>query len=215
MKTGTALTLSIAAFSLAFLSPNIARSQNTQSAETSQAATNSPGGSNEAMQMVPARAALIQNLDARRAKPGQEFRAKLSDTVHLKNGTELPHGTTLIGVVATDKMETAGQSRLALRLTQADLKDGKVVPIKATIVGVFPPEFENRDGNIVAPGDQQPNSWNSGVLQVDQIGALSGIDLHSKIAALNSGVFVSSKKDDVKLKQGSELTLAIAARANS
>ena len=89
-----------------------------------------------------------------------------------------------------------------------------MVPIKATIVGVFGPEDQNAEGYEVQAGDQQPNSWNDGTLQVDQIGALSGVDLHSKIASRNSGVFVSSKKDDVKLKNGSELTLAIAERPN-
>ncbi len=60
------------------------------------------------------------------------------------------------------------------------------------------------------PGDQIPNSWNDGTLAVDQIGAMNGVDLHSKIASQNSGVFVSTNKDNMKLVNGSELELAIA-----
>ena len=41
---------------------------------------------------------------------------------------------------------------------------------------------------------------------------MSGVDLHSKIADSNSGVFVSTKKDDVKLPRGYGIALAIAPR---
>jgi hypothetical protein len=219
-KTGAAIALSVAAFSFALVSPNFAEGQNAQNRETAQAqqgAMNASRGHNEAMQMVPARAALVKTLDARKARQGEQFQAKLSQTVQLKNGPKLPSGTQLIGVVGSDDMQNGenGTSKLALRFTEAKLKDGKVVPIKATIVGVFAPEAVNSEGYNVAAGDQQPNSWTDGTLQVDQIGALSGVDLHSKIASKNSGVFVSNKKDDVKLKNGSELTLAIAANPNS
>ncbi len=219
-RTGAAISLSVAAFSFALLAPNFAEAQNAQTAESqvSQSTVNSNAGRQEAAEMVPARAALVRTLDAKNDRPGEQFVAKLSQTVHLKDGQELRNGTELIGVVSTDDMQnagTSGTSRLALRFTEAKLKDGKVIPIKATIVGVFGPEAENSQGYDVQAGDQQPNFWNKGTLQVDQIGAMSGVDLHSKIASRNSGVFVSSKKDDVKLKYGSELTLAIAAKGNS
>ena len=106
-------------------------------------------------------------------------------------------------------------SRLALRFSKAELKDGKLIPIKATIVGLFPPQAENGEGYNIAAGDQQPNGWNASTLQVDQIGVVSGVDLHSRIAARNSGVFVTTKKDDVKLSSGSELLLAIAPLSKS
>jgi hypothetical protein len=40
---------------------------------------------------------------------------------------------------------------------------------------------------------------------------MSGVDLHSQIDSQNSGVFVTTKKDDVKLGRGSNFSLAIAA----
>jgi hypothetical protein len=49
---------------------------------------------------------------------------------------------------------------------------------------------------------------------VDQLNALSGVDLHSKIASNNSGVLVSTKNDDVKLRAGTEFALAIAEQPN-
>lgn len=216
-KTGAAMTLLVAAFAFALVSPNFAEAQNTQSAETgaSQSVVNSSSGQNEAMQMVPARAALVQEIDARKLRQGEQFNAKLSQTVQLKNGRKLPKGTDLLGVIGADDMQTAGNgtSKLALRFTEAKLKDGKVIPIKAMIVGVFGPPDE--DGGFVAAGDQEPNAWSARTLQIDQIGVVSGVDLHSKITSDNSGVLVSDKKDDVKLQTGSEMALAIAPQGNS
>jgi hypothetical protein len=164
----------------------------------------------EAMRMVPARAALDRNLDANKVKSGDEFRAELVKKVQLDNGPLLPEGTVLVGRISTDDMNVGGTSKLALRFTHANLKDGQVVPIKATIVGIYGPETMSSEDYPVARGDEVPNTWNDGTLAVDQIDALSGVDLHSKIASRNSGVFVSTKKDNFKLTAGSEFALAIA-----
>lgn len=220
MKHESAIPLSIAAIALALLLPaQFSRAQAmTASMNNSPAAMNKtdpPPGLHEAMAMVPAQAALVRTLDARKARQGEHFQVALSDTVHLKNGLELPQGTRLIGTVATDHMQAGGASRLALSITQAKLRGGKVVPIKATIVGVYAPAETDDNGYPVDPGNQEPNFWNAKTLQVDQIGGPDGIELHSKIAGMNSGALVSHKKEDIKLRAGSELALAIAARNNS
>jgi hypothetical protein len=193
----------MAAACLFLAGPGFAQNQNTDQSATDTSAQQ------EAAMMVPARVAMVKSLDASKDKPGEEFRARLNDTVHLKNGPELPHGTILIGQVTTDDMQTTGNSRLAIRFTEAKLKDGKVVPLKAMIVGVQPP-----DSDIPTELDEQtPLPWNTKTLQVDQLGVFSGVDLHSRIASQNSGVFVTKTKDNVKLKAGSELTLAVAAQS--
>lgn len=215
MKSEVAVSLSLAGLALVLLSPQFARARSMEGMSASSSITTQPAGMSEARQMVPARAALSMNLDAKRTHSGHPIRASLAETVRLKDGTELPSGTALIGDVATDDMQIKGTSKLALRFTQARLKDGKIIPIKATIVAVYPPEDENAEGYDVVAGDQDPNNWTNQTLQVDQIGALSGVDLHSKIASNNSGVFVSTRKDDVKLTQGSEIALAIAAQGDS
>lgn len=212
MKFPSALPLSIAALSLAVLLPasTLPASAQSDAAPPSQSATTSPHGMREAMRMVRARAALDRDLDSNKVKPGDEFRARLAKKVQLENGTLLPEGTVLVGKISTDDMNTAGTSKLALRFTHANLKDGQVVPIKATIVGIYGPETVSSEDYPVSTGDEVPNTWNDGTLAVDQIDALSGVDLHSKIASRNSGVFVSTKKDNFKLTAGSEFALAIA-----
>jgi hypothetical protein len=175
--------------------------------------TNQPTGLREAQHMVPALASLTHSLDSRNIHAGDQFRATLNDNVHLNNGVELRKGDALRGQVVTDDMNTPGQTRLAIRFTEADLKNGQTVPVKATIVSLYTPS-DLINNNSDAEPDQIPNSWNDGTLRVDQVGVVSGVDLHSQIASRNSGVFVSTKKN-VKIPAGSELALAIAAQPNA
>jgi hypothetical protein len=207
------VSLSIAATSFAFIFPALAQagvksSQNDTTADSSVAA---PGAS-EAKKMVPALAALSGVVDAKTAGPGQPIQAVLHGKVKLKDGTQLPSGTVLTGAVAKDDMQLEGPSKLALLFTSAKLKNGNIVPIKATIMGVYPP-----DNDVYEPwedtGTPALQLWNSTVLQMDQIDALKGVDLRSDIASADSGVLVSHKKNDVKLVRGSELVLVIAPQS--
>ncbi len=209
------IVASIAAMSLAILPASFTRAQDISSPQANMNGSAAIAGQNEAMRMVPAQAYLKNKLDAKDAKPGTEFRAELSNSVRLKSGPRLPRGTMLVGKVVPDDSAVTGTSKLALRFTQADLKDGKVIPIKATIVGVYGPESQTAQGYDVAPGQQQANDWSPKQLKIDEVGAISGADLHSAIGGQNSGVIVSTKKDDFKLGIGSEFALAIAAQGTT
>jgi hypothetical protein len=157
-----------------------------------------------ALHLVPATALLLDTLDAKKLEPGAGFTAKLNTKVHLANGTELPAGTVLHGAVTSDDMNLQGTSKLALQFTTAQLKDGQSVPIKAAIVGLY-----FNDGSEDAYNGWA--DWNKQTEGVEQLDAMSGVDLHSKIDSQNSGVFVTTRKDDVKLGRGSNFSLAIAA----
>lgn len=212
----TASLLAAAAFAAAFLIPPGAAAQAASNPATNENSTQSAAmnsGKSEAQDMVPAQAALDRTLDAKDARSGQPFQAKLANKVQLKDGQELPRGTMLLGKVGHDDMEATGKSKLVLRIDQAKLKDGKAIPLKATIVGIYGPNSGDADtaGYTVNPGEQEANVWNRNITQVDEIGALSGVDLHSKISSQNSGVLVSTKKDDIKLQRGTELALAIGS----
>lgn len=166
-------------------------------------------GRREAMKMVPARATFMGTIDSRNAQPGTPVNVKLDKDVQLDNGPKLPKGTVLDGQVVNDTSQS-GNARLAVRFTQAHLSSGQTVPIKATIIGIY--DTPNPDDNAGYWGSQPgaiPPSWNDGTLAVDQIDALDGIDLHSRIASQSSGVFIS-KKNDIKLSPGYSMTLAIA-----
>jgi hypothetical protein len=225
-----AITLSAAVAAIALLCPNVIQAQSTpgtdpQNPPIDQAQPQNPpgtpanqaqplntpsdqSGQAEAQEMVSARVALKENLDAMKLKAGDPVKTTLSNNVSLKSGPELPRGTEILGVIAQDDMQVNGKSKLALNFTQAKLKDGTVVPIKATIVGVYPPASEDSSGRVIAPGDQVRGTFSLHQDGVDQMDALPGVDLHSKVESNVSGVLVSTKHN-VKIAWGSEIALAV------
>lgn len=205
MNHSSPFTLTAAAFSLVLMAVPAAQIYGQAENANPQATNSNTATGDEATQMVPAQVALQKSLDAKKVKPGEQFQSSLTGKVHLKNGVELPSGTKLIGTVVTDNLQ-AGNSTLALRFTQAETKDGKTIPIKAMIVGVNPPQ----EGPPVDTTTQPANTWNYNARQVDDVGVMSGIDLHSRINSDNSGMFVTTKKSDVKFAARSQFALAIA-----
>jgi len=195
-----------AAASVVLFVPEIALSQ---TAQTSQPTSQTMSAGTEASEMVPAQAVLDRSIDANKVKPGEEITARLASKVHLKNGTELPSGTELIGKIGTDDMQQNGTSKLALCLDQAKLKNGNIIPLKATIVGIYGSGAGAPEPYPEVPGDQVANDWTRSTHQVDQIDALSGVDMHSSLVSRNSGVLVTTRRDDIKLREGTELALAI------
>ncbi|MDE3199947.1 MAG: hypothetical protein KGN79_03410 [Acidobacteriota bacterium] len=207
MKREASLSLSIAVACL-FLSPALIQAKAVNSATSSSSAVPPVMGTREASMMVPANASLLTEINAQKVQPGHVFRARLTDTVHLKNGQKLPNGTLLWGKVTSDKMQPDGRPTLALKFVRAQLKNGKQIPIHVAIMGIGGAPSYGFSNSASAP-----IPWNGKTLQLDQVGAISGVDLHSKIAGANSGVFVAKKNDHVKLPRGSQLALAIAEQS--
>jgi hypothetical protein len=205
---GKTLALATVALSL----PLLVSAQNTQTPQDPGAAPSAAmdaTASREAASMVPVNAVLSRALDARKDPIGSVVQAKLIEKARLSDGTELPSGSILMGKVVQDDMQQQGMSTLSLRFDQALLKDGKVVPVRATIVAILRPVGEAGFGE----GYVSPNDWTDATLQVDQEGVLPGVDLHSGIASQNSGELVSTKKDDVKLSRGSQVQFAVGPGA--
>jgi hypothetical protein len=166
-------------------------------------------GSHATVGLVPAEVELNKTLDARKDQPGAAFEATLKSAVHLKDGTELPRGTTLEGKVAPADAKSGGASQLALVFTDAKLKGGKDIPIQATIVGLADP-IVGTDSNSAYDG---PTAWNGTSTQIDLTGALDNVDLHSTIGGESSGTLVTSGKGNVKLSAGSRMSLALGEKS--
>jgi hypothetical protein len=195
-------TLAITAVISTLSMPVLAQSASGSGSQSMQSSAN------EAAQMIPALATLPHALDAGKDHLDSPIQAELSRKVTLSNGTVLPSHTILTGKITQDDMQAGGTSEFALRFDQAQLKDGKIVPIKATIVDVAQPVSGIDD--VTASND-----WTDKTLAVEEINVVSGVNLHSEIASNNSAVFVSTKKHDVKVPAGSELKLAIGPAAGS
>lgn len=206
MNREATISLSVALALGAFLSPHFARAADVHNNQSTNSAPMRVSAKREAARMVPAAADLKTTLDGRKLHSGEHFEAVLQQNVQLKNGPKLDHGTVLLGIVTMDRM-SPGNARLSVRFTQARLKDGQTIPVKATVVDIAEPP----SGASMNLADDSA-AWNPHTLRVDEIGAIADVDMHSNIAGSNSAVFVSKKKDDVKLSAGSQIVVAIAER---
>lgn len=213
MNHKSPISLVIAVFSIALFTPQLSRAQDASPDAANPQPSNQSVNSdmqNQTLQLVPARAGLVGSLDARKIQPGQEIRAILNTPAHLKNGTDLPKGTLLVGTADSDTAQQSGKS-LSLTFTKAELKSGGVVPIKATIFGAAPFDESSRLDAM----DDDLNSPNTSALRFDVIDAINGVNLHSEVANPQSGVFVATRKDDIKLSANIQFALAIAAVESS
>ena len=207
----TPAALAIAAMLVTPTSVLFAQAPEAQSPQSSQS-TLATSASEEAAKMVPAAAAFISIVDSLKLASGAQVQVKLLAKVRLENGTVLPSGTVLVGQIVDDSNQS-GKAKLALRFTDADLKNGQTVPIKATIIEVCKISNEVAAGQYNVAGISL--GWNKGTLSATQTDAIPGVDLHSRIDNPNSGVFVSTKKDDIRFTPAVELELAIAPRSGN
>jgi hypothetical protein len=206
MKTRNNLLLSLSSACLILVGAQLSRAQGPSAGTDSEAAD-----SHVTAGLVPAEAELNKTLDARKEQPGADFEATLKSTVHLKDGTELPKGTLLEGKVAAPDGKSTSASQLALVFTDAKLKDGKDVPIQATIVGLANPAV----ATDLSSSYDGPTPWNGSAMQFDESGALNNVELHSTIGTENSGTLVAEGKGNLKLSAGSRVALALGDKSTN
>ena len=122
------VVLAIAA-SLIAISPTMSHGQTA-----APAATPAPAG-------VPVLVAKISsNLNSRNAKVGDVLTAKTLKAWKLADGTDLPKGSRLVAKVTSvqSKKDGGGDSMLAFRFDEIDVKGGAAVPIHGTVVAIGP-----------------------------------------------------------------------------
>jgi len=85
-------------------------------------------------------AVLEKIVHPKKVKVGDEVVARMTDSTKLKDGTELPKGTKIVGKVTEVKMkaDNEGPSKLGLLFDKAQLKDGKEIPVTMALVSVAP-----------------------------------------------------------------------------
>jgi hypothetical protein len=85
-------------------------------------------------------AVLEKIVHPKRLNVGDAVIARVTEPTKLKDGTELPKGTHIVGKVTMIKLKAdkEGPSKLGLLFDKAQLKDGKDVPLKMALVSVAP-----------------------------------------------------------------------------
>jgi hypothetical protein len=160
---------------------------------------------------VPGVVQLTHSLDARNLFPGATFQARLIDTIHLNNGMKLPSGTLIAGTVVQDDMQPEGKITFALRFSQARLKNGKTIPITATVLDVSTgTEAVENEQSVFEPVLVVPRNLTSHSDDVDVIDVNPGIDLHGRANSPNSGVFVATTKNGIRFPTHTQIELALA-----
>ena len=85
-------------------------------------------------------AVLEKLVHPKKVKVGDQVSARMTEPAKLKDGTELPKGTHIVGKVTEIKLKAdkEGPSKLGLLFDKAQLKDGKGVPLTMALVSVAP-----------------------------------------------------------------------------
>lgn len=108
---------------------------------------------------------LAKSLDSRKVKQGDAVEARITAELRTGDGTVIPRGSKVLGHVTEASARAKGDasSQLGLAFDKISLKDGKQLPLKASIQAIGPPpnvgaaatEAENAS-NVPSPGGSSP-----------------------------------------------------------
>jgi len=167
--------------------------------------------------LVSVNATLEHSLNSKDATQGQTVQAKLTDNAKTENGMKLDKGTLLLGKVEqVQKSNDNGPAKLSVTFDQAKLKDGRIVPVKATLLAVYPPNggnyYPSTGSSSMTLGTQQESI--SADKKVDQEpGPLGNVSMQSAVQSDTSGTFTSTDRN-INLRKGTQLQIAVAPAAS-
>lgn len=158
------------------------------------------------LQLMSTNAKLNHALNSSHLKLGQPVTAHLTMKLRASDGITFPRRTQLLGKVSRLQHGQSNMTSLSLVFTKARLKDGRVIPIKATLLGAMPPSYGYGAGSYFPDSSKRVSSK----AQITQEpGALRHIALRSSVVSHNSGTF-QNKRGNIKLRAGTQLRIAIA-----
>jgi hypothetical protein len=133
----------------------------TAGAQTAPAAQNNAQAPQHTIQMVQVQAQLDKTIDTKKAKQGDPVTAKLQQNVQIPDAAALPKNTVLEGHVdQVQPSQNKSDSMVTVTFDKAKLKDGKELPIKATVLAVSEPVYAQQQAQGMAPtgGAPMPSS---------------------------------------------------------
>ncbi len=172
-------------------------------------------GAASAQSLVGVNTRLVQPLDSRTATQGQTVAVRLDGTLKTADGVKLPKGTELLGKVTDVKAAAnGGPASVSVLFSTAQLKDGKQIPVKATLLAAYP----SSEGEQSLDADQTIDTVANHVgpdHSVDQEpGALPGVALTAAVQSANSGTFTKAD-GNFKLTAGTYLQMGVAPATTS
>ena len=115
-------------------------------------------------------AVLEKIIHPKKAKVGDTVTARVTDNAKLKDGTEVPKGSHLVGTVTElkEKADKEGPAKIGLLFDKAQIKGGKDVPLSLALVSVAP-RWEPGGVDSVAADNKMASTG-----RVDELSASSG-----------------------------------------
>jgi hypothetical protein len=171
--------------------------------------------SNQNYQLVGASARLDRTINTETVKPGQPVTARLEGAVTTSDGAKLEKGTELLGTVAEVKPSSnRSAASLTLLFTSAQIKEGKQIPVKVTLLAAYPiseADDATYGAGLVAP---LPKHVDSQATLDQEPGLLNSVALKSAVQEADSGTF-SRADGNFRLVAGTYFQLGIAAANGS
>jgi len=157
-------------------------------------------------------ATLSQTVDARKAKPGDEVTATLSEDVRANGRLLFLRGTMLVGRVTEAQARTrrtdddTPDSRLGIEFERAVLRDGQEVPINATIQAVAAGE-PSAASNSRGAGSEDAVAHGALAAGTRGVFGIAGVQIVTPAAADGRTPILVSSTGNVALKSGTQLLL--------
>lgn len=216
MRIGTSLrNFSLGLATASFIFAGTALAQTNDAAQSMNQTDQAQSASGQTWNLVGVNARLDHTLDTSSAKQGEMVTARLDGSVKTADGVKLDKGTQLKGTVTrVEESANGGPSSLTLVFTTAQMKDGKQIPVKVTLLSAYPPGANSEATYGVDEIAPAPRHVNSQATIDQESGMLRHISLHARVAGQNSGTF--RKKDgNLKLAAGTYLQIGIAPMNNN
>jgi hypothetical protein len=173
----------------------------------------------QTLQMTNVLANVDKGLDAKKAKAGDAFTAKTVSATTLNDGTNVPAGSILEGHVdSVTPSDHKSDSMIVLTIDKVQVKGGKEVPVKATIVSVT--TFETALGQDTGgPKDKAFDTSARDTARMNGVGdaqaastgprPVPGLSVTSTAANMNSGTLTQSK-GNVHLSNQNQIQVGLA-----
>lgn len=173
------------------------------------------------IQMTNVVANVDKTVDSKKAKAGDAFTAKTTEETTLNDGTAVPVGSVLEGHVDSATVsEHKSDGALVLTIDKLQIKGGKEIPVKATIMQVG--SFERAIGNG-SNGQPQDRAFDRSARDTarmsgatagsgqDQSGPhdVPGLKLTSTVDGANSGT-LTQEKGNVHLSNENRIQASVA-----
>lgn len=202
-------TFSLSLATATFLFTGVAMAQQMEGGNQA-AQEQSLNAGSQSWQLVGATARLDKSLDSQKVRPGFAIAAKLDHEVKTAEGVTLPGGSELMGtVVSAQASENGSPASVSILFNKAQMKNGREVPVKVTVVGAYPASEAMQS----MYGDQTMGSAPRHVSSRQQIdqepGVLHDIAMKSNVLSDNSAIFLK-RNGNFTLHAGTYLQVGIA-----